>query len=71
MEQMSRLHVNVPYIHPQLSSGAITGNSFGDIIVNVEQLIDSEDYDEVADQVMEHINQKLARGMSVGGIRMT
>lgn len=71
MEQMSRLHVNVPYINPQFSSAALAGNTFGDIIVNVEQLIDSEDYDEVADQVMDHINQRLARGMSVGGIRMT
>ena len=31
---------------------------------------DDNDYDEVAEKVMDHINERLGRGMSVGGVRI-
>ena len=40
------------------------------ITVQVQRLDNEQDYEEMAERVGEHIMEKVARGMTVGGIRM-
>ena len=45
-------------------------NNFGDININVEKLETDEDYEEIAEKVMEVIEERMTRGSAVGGIRI-
>ena len=72
MERMSRVYVGSQRINPTFADSA-SGHDItfdGGIQVYVDQLIDDNDYDEVAEKVMDHINERLGRGMSVGGVRI-
>lgn len=47
-----------------------SGNTFGDIIIQVESLDSDTDINEMADKLMDAIDAKMNRGSVVGGIRM-
>ena len=62
---------------PSMPANIYEGNAqseiitFGDIIVNVEELSDQTDYKDLADRIMEEIMSRMTRGSAVGGIRKT
>lgn len=70
MDKLMRIGV------PGLSASAPTfnngssNNTFGDIIINVESLDSDTDIDNMAERVMEAIDDRMNRGAVVGGIRM-
>ena len=55
---------------PPTLRGGNSGIEFGDIIVNVNSLNTDEDYDDMAERVMDAISDKMNRGVAVGGVRM-
>lgn len=46
------------------------GIEFGDIVLNINGLNSDEDYDEMAERVMDAISDRMNRGAAVGGVRM-
>ena len=54
---------------PEMSKQSGT-NNFGDININIEKLETDEDYEEIAEKVMEVIEERMTRGSAVGGIRI-
>ena len=71
LEQLSRINVNLPTLAnlPDMTSGGSEYN-FGDIVVNVSSLSSDADYEEVADQLMNTIKDRMNRGMPIGGVRI-
>ena len=45
--------------------------TFGDIVINVDRLDETSDYELIAEQIMEHIMDMMSHGAAVGGIRIT
>lgn len=71
---LHQIKVSVPSMPNGIWNGEATNNqavTFGDIILNVEQLAEDADYMHVVDLLMDEINERMTRGMSVGGIRIT
>lgn len=64
--------VNVPGILSGMSPDVsnTSGNTFGDIIIQVESLDSDTDFNEMADKIMNAIDEKMNRGSVVGGLRM-
>lgn len=71
LEEMSRININLPTLAnlPDMTGGGSEYN-FGDIVVNVSSLSSDADYEEVADQLMETIRDRMNRGMPIGGVRI-
>lgn len=75
-DMISSLH-QIKVSAPSIPSGIFDGGTnnsqaitFGDIILNVDQLADDSDYGDVVDRLMEEIMERMTRGMPVGGIRI-
>jgi len=62
--------VSIPSMSLEESSHG-TSMTFGDIVVQVEQLNEETDYEELGERIMTAIMDKANRGSSVGGIRIT
>lgn len=64
--------VNVPGILSGMAPEAnrASGNTFGDIIIQVESLDSDADFDAMADKLMDAIDAKMNRSSVVGGLRM-
>ena len=71
LHTISRIRTSSSSITGWDGSGTAYGNTFGDIVINVQSLSSDSDYDEMADKVMDVINTRINRGMAVGGIRRT
>lgn len=70
MERMSKVSVpSLPMIGNDWVSGRGSAVSVGDIILNVDRLENDDDYEEVADRVLDMIMEKVNRGSAIGGIR--
>ena len=71
MEALNRIYVSIPSLNPQMASGNTSNITFeGGIHIEVDQLSSDSDYEEVAERVMDYINERIGRGMSVGGVRI-
>ena len=71
MEALNRIYVSIPSLNPQMTSGNTSNITFeGGIHIEVDQLSSDSDYEEVAERVMDYINERIGRGMSVGGVRI-
>ena len=71
MEALNKIYVNMPSLNPQMTSGNTSNITFeGGIHIEVDQLSSDSDYEEVAERVMDYINERIGRGMSVGGVRI-
>ena len=57
-------------IHPVLPDAQQPSYHIDSIVVQVQKLESEADYEEMAERVGEHIMDKVARGMAVGGIRL-
>lgn len=73
IQSLHSIRVSTPstsYSSPDMSTNT-EGNVVleGDIVVNVESLSSDEDYEEMANRVMETIADGLSRGTVVGGLR--
>ncbi len=65
-----RVAVSSPAVFtPQMRDAGMSGNTFGDIIINVDTLSDDADYEEVATRVMEEIADRMNFGSAIGGLR--
>lgn len=65
-----RVAVSSPAVFtPQMRDTGMSGNTFGDIIINVDTLSDDADYEEVATRVMEEIADRMNFGSAIGGLR--
>ena len=71
MEALNRVYVSMPSLNPQYSGASTSNITFeGGIHIEVDQLSSDSDYEEVAERVMDYINERIGRGMSVGGVRI-
>lgn len=72
LEQLSRINVNLPTLAnlPDMTGGGSNTVFEGDIIVQVSSLSSDADYEEVADQLMNTIKDRMNRGMPIGGVRI-
>jgi len=71
---LHQIKVTVPSLPTGIWDGATNNNqaiTFGDIILNVDQLAEDADYTMIVERLMEEINERMIRGMAVGGIRIT
>lgn len=70
---LHQIKVTVPTMPTGIYDGT-TNNAqaitFGDIILNVDQLSDDTDIEEMVDRIMEEIKNQMSQDMAVGGIRM-
>lgn len=57
-------------VHPVLPDAQQPSYHIDSIVVQVQKLESEADYEEMAERVGEHIMDKVARGMAVGGIRL-
>jgi hypothetical protein len=70
MEKMARINVpSLPMIGNDWVNGRGNAVSVGDIILNVDKLESDDDYEEVADKVLDMIMERVNRGSAIGGIR--
>ena len=71
LEDMSKISIPIlPSFGSDIMSAQNAGSlSFGDIVVNVENLDTDEDYDEMAEHVLDSVMEKINRSSVVGGIR--
>ena len=70
LHEMKRIPVNFgTFSAPNIDTTGTGNTMFGDINISVETLSSDEDYEEIADRIMEVINERMGRGRAVGGIR--
>ena len=75
-DMISTLH-QIRVTAPSMPAGMFEGGanntqsiSFGDIVLNVDQLAEDADYTDIVNRIMEEIMNRMAQGSAVGGIRM-
>ncbi len=71
---LHNLRVSMPKISGYGAQDIGGGNmqtTFGDINISVEKLEDDADYDEIAQKVMEVMEEMISKGSAVGGLRFT
>ena len=70
LHEIKRIPVNFgTFSAPNIDTTGTGNTMFGDINISVETLSSDEDYEEIADRIMEVINERMGRGRAVGGIR--
>lgn len=70
MEKMARINVSsLPMIGNDWANGRGNAISVGDIILNVDKLESDDDYEEIADKIIDMIMERVNRGSAIGGIR--
>ena len=71
LERMSTIAVPSMSNYGGVGGSANSNMSFGDIIVNVDNLDTDDDYEELARKVSEILMERIGRTTVVGGIRIT
>jgi hypothetical protein len=70
MEKMARINVSsLPMIGNDWVNGRGNAISVGDIILNVDKLESDDDYEEIANKILDMIMERVNRGSAIGGIR--
>ena len=70
---LHQIKVSAPSLPTGIFDGGTAGGqsvSFGDIILNVDQLASDADYADIVNRLMQEIMERMAQGSAVGGIRV-
>lgn len=73
IKTLHAIKINVPSMPAGIYEGDTHAQTitFGDIIIQVDELAEDTDYKDLANHIMEEITERMTRGSAVGGIRRT